>query len=309
MLSMQKVYEVDKIVVWIRRYARNGRIIIMPKYDGIALVRYADGTIATRGDGKVGENVTDVAAPLFSGNSTIGYGECVCPLKEFAELGKYGYKNPRNAVSGIMGSLDAEIQKRVKHLQFVPYTKIASFLDCYGTSIDWLRQAIEQIVFFLRKEAGAIYPLDGIVFRIDDEELFQKLGHTDHHWRGQIALKFANEAAESVIMRIDWTEKNGTITPVALIRTVTLGGAEISRVTLHNANRVREWDIRVGDHCLIERAGGVIPKITRTWHSETSASERGIDWLNKTPIPMNCPTCGNRLNEVGARLYCPECDK
>lgn len=299
MLSMQKVYEVDKIVSWIQRYARNKEIMVMPKYDGIALVRYADGTIATRGDGKIGENVTELAAPLFKDKDFVGYGECVCSLHEFFWMEQYGYKNPRNAVSGIMGSSDPEIQARVRQLHFAPYTGIVQYLNtCCPPDI--LKGYVEESVKIIRHLAR-IYPLDGIVFRIKDEELFQKLGHTDHHWRGQIALKFTNESATSTIRGIAWNEKNGTITPVAYVDPVDIGGATISKVTLHNAKRVRDWNICIGDECVIERAGGVIPKIVQT--------KRYSPIRETVYIPTTCPTCGNRLNEVGARLYCPECDK
>lgn len=104
-------------------------------------------------------------------------------------------------------------------------------------------------------------------------------------------MKDSNAAATSIVESISWQEKNGTVTPVASVAPVTLGGAEITRVTLHNAKRVRDWDIRVGDHCHIERAGGVIPKIVKTWHTEHNSDENGLDWLNKTRIPTECPRC------------------
>lgn len=309
MLSMQKVYNIGKVADWVVKYAGNSDIIVMPKYDGIALVRYNDGTIATRGDGKTGENVTEVAHSLFfERKHFMGYGECVCPLSEFPMMREYGYKNPRNAVSGIMSSLDPSIHERVKHLEFVPYDHIVVFVSRQESSKDQLQKKLEDAAELVGQMARN-YPLDGIVFRIADENLFQRLGHTDHHWRGQIALKSANISTESIIERIDWQGKNGTITPVANIAPVVLGGAEITRVTLHNAKRVRDWDIRVGDHCSIERAGGVIPKIVKTWHDEHNSDEYGLDWLNKTCIPTECPTCGHALTEDGARLYCPRCNK
>lgn len=297
MLSMQKVYEIDKIVSWIQRYARNKDIMVMPKYDGIALVRYADGTIATRGDGKIGENVTEIAAPLFD-KDFVGYGECVCPLEEFFKWEGREYKNPRNAVSGIMGSSDPVIRARVRQLRFAPYNGIVLHINTMCQT-EILKGYVEESVKVIRNIAG-IYPLDGIVFRIGDENLFQKLGHTDHHWRGQIALKFTNESAVSVIRGIVWNEKNGTITPVAYVDPVDIGGATISRVTLHNAQRVRDWNIRIGDECTIERAGGVIPKIVQT--------RRYTPEVGPIYIPTKCPTCGTALIEDGARLYCPECD-
>lgn len=314
MLSMQKVYDLHKVVNWVMKYAENSVILVMPKYDGIALVHYKNGVIATRGDGNFGEDVSTIARPLFRENPVYGYGECVCPLSEFQKMGGYGYKNPRNAVSGIMNSLDWSIHTRVRHLEFVPYRHIVSEVSpdswrCPDeiaahrkTKESWLLYHELGKAAELVRELARNYPLDGIVFRIADEELFYALGRTDHHWRGQIALKFANESTESVIEHIEWQEKNGTITPVAHVAPVTLGGAEITRVTLHNAARVREWDIRAGDRCRIERAGGVIPKVVRTWRGENSVSFR-------ERVPDVCPSCGGSLRLHGARLYCPGCDR
>lgn len=123
MLSMQKVYDIEKVVAWARKYANGGAILVMPKYDGIALRKYPDGTIATRGDGKHGENATVVAA-AFASNAPIGDGEAVVTLDVFESLKLFGYKNSRNAVAGIVGSLDPEIRKRAAQVELVNYRHI-----------------------------------------------------------------------------------------------------------------------------------------------------------------------------------------
>lgn len=295
MLSMQKVYSATDVVKWYERYGKGCTLTVMPKYDGIAIANYGYIT-ATRGDGELGEDVTKVANPImmFVSEDDV-YGELVCTYANFALLKGYGYKNPRNAVSGIMNSLDTEIQKRACCLTFVPYDTIAvNLTEVNAESV----QATADSICILASD----YPLDGVVFRISDDDKFYELGHTDHHWRGQIALKFRNAFTESVIESIEWQEANGTVTPVAHIAPVTLGGAEISRVTLHNATRVIAWDIRVGDKCVVERAGGVVPKITQTYHEAHDA-------LPRTVVPSNCPTCETKLVYRGKRLCCPKCDK
>ena len=296
MLSMQKVYSIGEVVSWAEKYAHKKSLIVMPKYDGIALAKYPDGTIATRGDGKCGENVTELASSLLAGSKP-GYGELVCKWNAFEALKGLGYKNPRNAVSGIVNAKVPEIRARIRHLTFVPYTQMAIELSA-GWTAELLESAHRNI-----KDMSVDYPTDGVVFRIADESSFQALGHTDHHWRGQIALKDANERATSTIREIVWQEKNGTITPVALIDPVELGGATLSRVTLHNVNWVKKWDARIGDTCVVERAGGVIPKII--------CAAPGPDWDARplTRIPSRCPTCGGALAMEGARLYCGGCDK
>ena len=296
MLSMQKVYSIGEVVSWAEKYAHKKSLIVMPKYDGIALVKYPDGTIATRGDGKCGEDVTELASSLLA-DSKPGYGELVCKWKAFEALKELGYKNPRNAVSGIVNAKVPEIRARIRHLTFAPYTQMAIEL-----SAGWTAELLES-AHRNTKDMSVDYPTDGVVFRIADEPSFQALGHTDHHWRGQIALKDANERATSTIREIVWQEKNGTITPVALIDPVELGGATLSRVTLHNVNWVKKWDARIGDTCVVERAGGVIPKII--------CAAPGPDWDARplTRIPSRCPTCGGALAMEGARLYCGGCDK
>ena len=302
MLSMQKVYDLKGVIKWYERYAEHQDLVVMPKYDGIAYVNYG-GIVATRGDGKVGEDITETAAMTASGTQPAfpfaapEYGEIVCTLASFEVLKGYGYKNPRNAVSGIMNSLDPEIRKRAKNLILQSYGAIGTYVSPVQMNEEKLAGVVEWV-----KNAAADFPMDGIVFRIANPDRFEELGHTDHHWRGQIALKFANESTESVIEAIEWQENNGTITPVAHIAPVTLGGAEISSVTLHNTNRVVAWDIRVGDRCKVERAGGVVPKITETWHE-------AHDGFPRTDCPTVCPTCGTALKAKGARVFCPACDK
>jgi DNA ligase (NAD+) len=302
MLSMQKVYDIEGVLKWYKRNAAGERIVVMPKYDGIAYVNYGS-VVATRGDGKVGEDITETAMLTRTGFQSLlpysspEYGEIICRKSEFERLKEFGYKNPRNAVSGIMNSLDPEIRKRASHLELVKYTSTWHCISPY----EFCEESVQDVIDWILKNS-ADYPMDGIVFRIADSKAFAKLGHTDHHWRGQIALKFANESTESVIEAIEWQENNGTITPVAHIAPVTLGGAEISSVTLHNMRRVVTWDIRVGDRCKVERAGGVVPKITDTWHE-------AHDGFSRTECPTVCPTCKTPLQAKGARVYCPACDK
>ena len=305
MLSMQKVYAVEDVVKWIQKYRSEygnlfKTIIVMPKYDGIALRRYSNGVIATRGDGTTGENVTEVASPFVrdAGDdpSTWIDGEAVCTYKFFGKLTILGYKNPRNAVSGIMSSKDKAIRERAELLTFVPYTRHRYAINLITTKD--LPAVVEKYVALVRRTC-ADYPMDGIVFRCANLDLFKKLGHTDHHWRGQIALKFKGETAETIVERIDWQVKNGTVTPVAIVAPVTLDGAELSRVTLHNADYVTANGIVVGDSVTIERAGGVIPSVVRVTHKAESGSP---------VVPTECPVCHSKLLRHGARLYCPVCE-
>ena len=212
---------------------------------------------------------------------------------------KLGYKNPRNAVSGILSSKDGGLRARASVFTFVPYSKyVWTYMFGGEVSRSTLRYSLAACVGRIQ-QTMADYPMDGIVFKVADPRLFQKLGHTDHHWRGQIALKFKGETAESVIEHIEWQVKNGTVTPVACIAPVELDGAELSHVTLHNADYVAAHDIRIGDRIVVERAGGVIPSVVTT-----SPGRNRFELF----IPTKCPKCNSALLRTGARLYCPVCE-
>lgn len=298
MLSMQKVYSVEEIVKWIERQ-KVDHIHVMPKYDGIAMRRYSNGVIATRGDGYTGENVTTVASSFvvkagLPGTAWID-GEAVCTYPAFEQLARLGYKNPRNAVSGILSSKEESIRERASVLTFVPY---ASHVWSISSAKD-VEQGVRDVVQEIKTKMHDQFPMDGIVFKVGSTNLFRELGHTDHHWRGQIALKFKGETKRTTIMRIDWQVKNGTVTPVALLQPVDLDGARIERVTLHNADYVTANLVCEGDVVEIERAGGVIPSVVRVLHGKT------VGW---PVVPTQCPVCNSKLLRSGARLYCAVCE-
>lgn len=299
MLSMQKVYSIADIAKWVRKNEVT-KVHVMPKYDGIALRRYSNGVISTRGDGKFGENVTDTSTVFVSrahlAGSTWIDGEAVCTYSAFNGLTRLGYKNPRNAVSGILSSKEKAIRQRAEVLTFVPYASHVWAVDLVDDGE--LELTLQHYVDTI-KVAMADYPMDGIVFKIGNPQTFRSMGHTDHHWRGQIALKFKGESAETEIMSIDWQVKNGTVTPVAWLFPVTLDGARIARVTLHNADYVTANCICKGDRVVIERAGGVIPSVVRVLHGKQ---------IGTPVIPKECPVCHSQLLRSGARLYCVVCE-
>lgn len=294
MLSMQKVYLLSEVEKW---WSGLGcpPVIAMPKYDGIALTIYPGWSVATRGDGKIGEDVTGVGAMFVSLSEirdTPNYGEAIIRKSTFEKHLRDKYKNPRNAVSGILNSLDPAIQQFARFIDFVPYNHICEHVHPrVGRSP--IVEAADKVIM-----RALDYPTDGVVFRVRDDAMFYRLGHTDHHWRGQIALKFPNEKAETVIERIEWTVVNGTVTPVAHLKPVVIGGVEIRKATLHNADRVLEWQINVGVSCVVERAGGVIPKIVKTTPCPVGPAK----------VPEDCPKCGGPLSKAGKRLYCQRCE-
>lgn len=301
MLSMQKVYKASDVAAWVKKIGDPIMLHVMPKYDGIALRRYATGVIATRGSGSVGENVTETARIFVersrAARTAFVDGEAICLRSTFEDLARLGYKNPRNAVSGILASKDADIRARATSLTFVPYKSFVWQLNYDSSSGKFLAELNDAVARI--KGSMSNYPMDGIVFRVANPRLFRELGHTDHHWRGQIALKFKGGQAQTTILRIDWQVKNGTVTPVALLQSVELDGARIERVTLHNADYVMANAVCEGDVVVVERAGGVIPSVVRVLHGQK------IGW---PVIPKECPVCHSQLLRSGARLYCAVCE-
>lgn len=294
MLSMMKVYSIEKLIAWINRYKDISPIIAMPKYDGIALVKYDNGTVSTRGNGTTGENVT-YTANIFIPKDVKGYGEAVVLDKDFAILREQGYNSQRNAVSGIFNTIDPKFKELAKYLTFISYNSYQVEIDAKNINAAKLFDVINSI-----KTACLGIPLDGIVFSIKNLEVFEKLGYTKHHWRGQIAYKFANETFESYIEKIIWNVTNGTVTPIALLKPINCNGINITRATLHNFKRVEDYDVRVGDQCIVEYAGGVIPKLIQTRKSLLSKESR-------TEIPKTCPICNTTLQIDGHRLFCEKC--
>lgn len=293
MLSMDKVYSVNEIYKWLNKYAKDTDVAVMPKYDGIALVRYKDKITATRGNGKVGEDATFITSE-FMRNEKPGYGEAVIKYSTFEQLKQLGYQHPRNAVSGILGSLEPEIQERAKYITFVRYDSYS--ITVHNPSIKEIESVIAKI-----QEERKDYPMDGIVFRIIDNVTFEKLGHTTHHWRGQIAFKFKRPGVKTVVKEIFYRENNGTITPMVAFDPVFCDGAWLSKASCSNWDKLVAMDIQVGDECIVERAGGVIPYIISSSHTVNSKGPFAV--------PTSCPTCNANLIKFGKRLYCPKCDK
>ena len=309
MLSMNKCYDIEHILAWMKKYAKGCYIEVMPKYDGIALCKYKNGTVGTRGDGTVGEDVTQVTLP-FMKEEAPGLGEAVILNSEFEKMKDLGYQHPRNAVSGILGSLDPALQERAKHITFARYNDQRYMVELNADTCT--KELIETAIFNLSdKKYGMAknFPMDGIVFKMymrkdtgeKNYDCFYRLGHTAHHWRGQIAYKFKKPGVPSIIREVFFQEKNGTITPMVRFDPVFCDGAYLSKASCSNWDKVKEWDIRVGDACEVERAGGVIPYLLKTSHTENSQEA--------VQPPTHCPTCGTELIKSGKRLYCPKCDK
>lgn len=251
-------------------------------------------------------------------------GEVIFPKKNFekyneqrAAEGLALLANPRNAASGTLRMLDsAEISKRGLHavLYHVSYHANKNkepdnkVLQKHYDILNWLYQcgfstpakdmrlctSIDEVIDFCndyeQKRDSLPFEIDGMVVKVNNLELQDRLGQTSHHPRWAMAYKFKARQATSKLLRTDFqVGRTGTITPVAKIEPVALGGVTISSISLFNEDVVREKDLRIGDQVLVERAGDVIPYIVKPLSELRTGAEIPIEF------PEHCPACGEKL--------------
>jgi len=310
MLSLDKKYSYSEIVLWMKLVARTTgeKFKIQPKYDGIS-AEYIDGTqLSTRG----GEDISNrLMLPMqmlgnFHSSQVEFRGELILSKRLFETnfhniKSKSGtpYKNPRNAISGLIMRDDVET--------------VGAMLadnDCYVTFMEHdndhntrytdLKDLNEELFNYYIDHFNKLdFPLDGLVIKLADKEYSESLGNTSHHPRGQMAFKFTNESKKSKMIGVRFGLGKSKLTPVALIEPVDIGGVTITQATLHNMQMVEDKDIQIGDTLIIERAGDVIPYVADS-----------IKGTNRQKIELSeCPSCSSKLSMDGVNLRCtnPEC--
>lgn len=227
--------------------------------------------------------------------------------------------NPRNAASGTLRILDpTEVRKRglnavlysISDYTLLPNASRPGALVSHYDSLKWLYElgfpapteemrvfgsideVIEYCASFEQRRDELPYEVDGLVIKVNDYELQDKMGMTSHHPRWAVAYKFKARQATSKLQRVEFqVGRVGTITPVAKIEPVPIGGVTVSSVSLFNEDVIREKDIRIGDTVIVERAGDVIPYIVRPLTELRDGSEQAIKY------PSNCPACDSLLEK------------
>jgi DNA ligase (NAD+) len=304
------------------------RYVCEPKIDGLGIaLLYEHGRFvrgATRGDGRVGEDVTanlrtirslplTLKGPLAALPEVEIRGEVFMPRKDFERLnrtleeaGEATFANPRNAAAGAVRQKDPSVSALrpldilLYHLGHAPGfagTTHAEALDAlreagFKTNPRTVRlETVDDILAHcagLESERDALgYDADGVVIKVDSLEQQRRLGSTAHHPRWAIAYKFTARQATTVVQAIEVNVgKTGALTPVAKLTPVPLAGVVISNVSLHNEDEIRRKDIRVGDTVLIERAGDVIPYVV-----QVVAAKRPPEAVPYA-FPEQCPACG-----------------
>jgi DNA ligase (NAD+) len=315
------------------------RYVCEPKIDGLGVaLLYARGRFvrgATRGDGRVGEDVSAnlrtirsvpmrLRGRLAEAEELEVRGEVYMPRAEFAELntrleaaGEATFANPRNAAAGAVRQKDPAISSQrpleafLYHVSWSPGVTFATHWE----ALEALREAgfrtnprsaraesIDEVLAAcarLEADRDALgYDADGVVVKVDSLELQRRLGSTTHHPRWAVAYKFAARQATTVVKAIEVNVgKTGALTPVAKLEPVPLAGVVISNVSLHNEDEIRRKDVRVGDTVLIERAGDVIPYVV-----QVVAARRPSDSVEYR-FPEACPACGGVAFRPPGEVY------
>ncbi len=300
-----------------------------PKIDGLSLsLRYEGGRLvsaATRGDGQVGENVTANARvvadipKVLAGNfpDVIEVrGEVYMTQRDFLALnarqeaqGKQTYVNPRNTAAGSLRQLDPAMTA-ARPLKFFAYawgevsempastqTEMVDALKRYGFRTNELmcrcetaQELLEHYHAIEEQRASLGYDIDGVVYKVDDLALQQRLGFVSRNPRWAIAHKFPAEKAFTILRGIDiQVGRTGALTPVARLEPVTVGGVVVTNATLHNAEEIERLGVKIGDTVIVQRAGDVIPQILGYVEERRPADARAFQFPTVCPCELKTP--------------------
>ncbi len=338
MWSMEDIFDSNELKKWYEKITKeypNEQFFVEPKFDGASLnLIYKDGKLIqaiTRGDGTIGEDVTNNAKTIHSIPLDIDYkelieirGEVLMSIEEFERLnrereenGEPLFANPRNAAAGSLRQLDPSITAK-RNLLFQPWGVGANSLDMEYLSqkmqfiynLGFRKPPISRICYTV-SEIEEVYSelikmrptlpvmLDGMVIKVDKIATQKALGYTIKYPRWMVAYKFPAVEKQTKVLDIKLqVGRTGVITPVAILEPVNIEGVVVERATLHNFDEIERKDIRVGDVVTIIRSGDVIPKIIRVLKEYRDGDEVSI------PRPKECPECGSELLDEGALIKC-----
>ncbi len=338
-LSLTNAFGPQETLDWYNRLIRlepeleTADFVLEPKLDGLTVVlHYKNGVFtlgATRGDGLIGEDITDnlrtipslpLRIPVKPGvnvpQEIVFRGEVLILKEDFIKLnaeleakGEKTYLNPRNTAAGSLRQLDPSITANRPLKLFVyqilhssgpiPDTQesILDYIKALGipfNSLRWHADNIQDAIAICESQNTARhdwpFEADGIVIKINDQSLYNLLGSIGKDARGAVAYKYPGEVVETSLLDIqNNVGRTGVITPLAILEPVMVGGVVVKQATLHNFDFIADKDIRIGDRVLIKRAGEVIPYIIATLPEKRDGSQ-----ISYNP-PATCPSCGTAL--------------
>ena len=341
--SLQDAFSREELEAFdarVRKEVAHPTYICELKIDGLSIsLTYEKGILvagATRGDGSIGENITenlkrvkDIPLTLPEELDITVRGECYMPRASFdkvnqarQENGEPEFANPRNAAAGTLRQLDTAVVAKRNLATFLyqeasPSTrdsqeKVLKHLEQLGFVVNpkrILAENIDEIWNFIQEvgeeRENLPYDIDGVVIKVNDLVSQEELGFTVKAPKWAVAYKFPAEEKEAQLLSVDWTVgRTGVVTPTANLTPVQLAGTTVSRATLHNVDYIAEKDIRKNDTVIVYKAGDIIPAVLRVVESKRVSEE-------KLDIPTNCPSCDSDLlhfeDEVALRCINPRC--
>ena len=341
--SLQDAFSREELEAFdarVRKEVAHPTYICELKIDGLSIsLTYEKGILvagATRGDGSIGENITenlkrvkDIPLTLPEELDITVRGECYMPRASFDQVnqarqenGEPEFANPRNAAAGTLRQLDTAVVAKRNLATFLyqeasPSTrdsqeKVLRHLEQLGFVVNpkrILAENIDEIWNFIQEvgqERDSLpYDIDGVVIKVNDLAGQEELGFTVKAPKWAVAYKFPAEEKEAQLLSVDWTVgRTGVVTPTANLTPVQLAGTTVSRATLHNVDYIAEKDIRKEDTVIVYKAGDIIPAVLRVVESKRVSEE-------KLDIPTNCPSCNSDLlhfeDEVALRCINPRC--
>lgn len=341
--SLQDAFSREELEAFdarVRKEVPHPTYICELKIDGLSIsLTYEKGILvagATRGDGSIGENITenlkrvkDIPLTLPEELDITVRGECYMPRASFDQVnqarqenGEPEFANPRNAAAGTLRQLDTAVVAKRNLATFLyqeasPSTrdsqeKVLKHLEQLGFVVNpkrILAESMDEIWNFIQEVGqerdNLPYDIDGVVIKVNDLASQEELGFTVKAPKWAVAYKFPAEEKEAQLLSVDWTVgRTGVVTPTANLTPVQLAGTTVSRATLHNVDYIAEKDIRKDDTVIVYKAGDIIPAVLCVVESKRVSEE-------KLDIPTNCPSCNSVLlhfeDEVALRCINPRC--
>ncbi len=340
MQSLRDVFEMEEVEQFCADFP-GAEFVVEKKIDGLSVsLEYTDGVLtrgSTRGDGRVGEDITENLMTISSIPHRIKTeadflevrGEVYMPRKTFAVLnqsqeenGLKTFKNPRNAAAGSLRQKDASITaargldifvfnvQQVSGIAFESHSQSLAYLRECGFPVSpefTVASGYEEVAAAIEKigtQRGVLaYDIDGAVIKVDNLKLRQSAGVTSKFPKWAVAFKYPPEQKETVLRDIEVTVgRTGVLTPTGVFDPVLLAGTSVSRASLHNQDYITQKDIRIGDTVVLRKAGEIIPEVV-----SVAAHGQGEPYL----LPEVCPSCGEKVfhleDEAALRCLNPDC--
>lgn len=336
MLSLSNSYNIEDVIAFGERVNKNLEnrysnleYILELKLDGASIsIQYENGVLVkgvTRGDGIEGEDVTDNILAIESIPNYLKEkvdlevrGEIVLPISQFKKLnesrlenGEDIFANPRNAASGTLRQLDANIVKErgldayfyflvdAEKYNIKTHKESLEYLEKLGLKTTGIAEEItcmdvmkNRIDYWEKEKEKLDYETDGLVLKLNDISLWEEVGYTTKSPRWAIAYKFPAKQVTTLLKDITWqVGRTGKVTPVAELEEVELSGSKVKRASLHNIDEIIRKDIRIGDRVFIEKAAEIIPQVVSSIKNLRTGEEKEVI------APKDCPVCNHKLEK------------